>query len=79
VARLLARCWCRIEEGKHYMDTIKRLLSMSKLSTVTKAMNVLPLEQVFFKWYNAAWPFQGEPSSDHAMPTAAVYSVRECS
>jgi hypothetical protein len=31
---------------------------------------------VFWKICNAAWPFRSEPSSDHAVPTAAMYSVR---
>jgi hypothetical protein len=29
----------------------------------------------FWKRYNAAWSFQGEPSSNRAVPTAAVYTV----
>jgi len=33
----------------------------------------------FWNRYNAAWPFWGEPSSDHAVPTAAVCSVRQLS
>jgi hypothetical protein len=31
---------------------------------------------VFVKGYNAAGPFRGEPSSDHVVPTAAMYSVK---
>jgi len=27
--------------------------------------------------YNVAWPFRGDPSSDHAMPTAAVCNITE--
>jgi hypothetical protein len=30
---------------------------------------------VFAKSYNAALPFRGEPSSDHLVPRAAIYSV----
>jgi hypothetical protein len=30
----------------------------------------------FRKRCNAAWPFRGEPSSDHAEQTAAMYRVR---
>ena len=30
--------------------------------------------QCFWKKYNVAWPFQGEPGSNHAMPTAALGS-----
>jgi len=30
---------------------------------------------VFWKRYNADWPFRGEPSSDQAVPTAAMCSV----
>jgi hypothetical protein len=29
--------------------------------------------------HNTAWPFSCEPGSDYAVPTAAVYSVREIS
>jgi hypothetical protein len=31
----------------------------------------------FWNCCSAAWPFRAEPSSDHAVPTAAVCSVRE--
>jgi len=31
---------------------------------------------VFWKRYNAAWPFRGEPSSDQAVRTAAMCGVR---
>jgi hypothetical protein len=31
---------------------------------------------VFQREINAAWPLRGEPSSDHTVPTAAMYSVR---
>ena len=31
---------------------------------------------VFWKRCNVDWPFRGEPSSGHAVPTAAVCSVR---
>jgi hypothetical protein len=34
-------------------------------------------ENVQWNRYNAAWPFQGDPSSDHAMPTAAMCSITE--
>ena len=27
--------------------------------------------------YNADWPFRSEPSGDHDLPTAAVYSARD--
>jgi len=39
--------------------------------------------QIYFQKVNvfergdAAWPFQGEPSSDNAVPTAATHSARE--
>ena len=32
---------------------------------------------VFWKRYNAAWPFRGEPSSDRAVPTAAINVLAE--
>ena len=32
---------------------------------------------IFETGYNAAWPFRDEPSSGHAVPTAAGYSARE--
>jgi hypothetical protein len=31
----------------------------------------------FWMWHVTAWPARCEPSSDHAVPTAAVYCVRE--
>lgn len=39
--------------------------------------------QIYFQKVNvfergdAAWPFQGEPSSDNAVPTAATHNARE--
>jgi hypothetical protein len=57
----------------------KRLLFSSTFFTEAKAINVLPMEQMFFKEYGAGWPFQGELSSNHAMLSAAAYIVRELS
>jgi len=51
-----------------------------KKCTVTEVKNALPTEQMFlWKMYNAAWPFRCEPSSDQALPIAAMYSVTELS
>jgi hypothetical protein len=33
-------------------------------------------EHVFGKRNRTAWPFRGVPSSDHAVPTAAMYSSK---
>ena len=31
----------------------------------------------FWERYNYVWPFRREPSSDHAVPTAAISSTQE--
>jgi hypothetical protein len=38
-----------------------------------------PDNQCFWNGYNTAWPCRGEPSSDHAVPIASTYCVRELS
>jgi hypothetical protein len=43
---------------------------------MAEPVNVCPAE-CFEKRYNNSWPLQGEPSSDHAVPTAAKHSVME--
>jgi hypothetical protein len=40
-------------------------------------MNVLPTDTLFLKRCNTAWLLCGQPSSYHAMPTAAIHSLRE--
>jgi len=57
------------ENGKHCICT-----TISELPT-----NVLPVEQMFLKGYNAALTYQGELSSNHAMPITAVHSTGELS
>jgi len=43
-------------------------------------MSLFPkIINVFERGNNAAWPFRGEPSSDHAVPTADMYRVRDLS
>jgi len=40
-------------------------------------MRIFPkIIDVFERGSNAAWPFRGEPSSGHAVPTAAMHSVK---
>jgi len=59
---------------------ISYFLSDSKTSTVTEAMGVLPEDlNVFEIGDNTACPFRSEPCSNHAMPTAALYSAGELS
>jgi len=43
---------------------------------VSAAISVIQ-SKCFWKRHNTAWPCRVEPSSDHAVPTAAMYSVRE--
>jgi hypothetical protein len=57
------------ENGKHCIFT-----NISKLPT-----SVLPVKQMFLKGYHAALTYQGELSSNHAMPTTAVHSAGELS
>jgi len=49
-------------------------ITISKLPT-----NVLPVGQMFLKGYNAVLTYQGELSSNHAVPTTAVHSAGELS
>jgi len=57
------------ERGKHCICT-----TISKLPT-----NVLPVELMFLKGYNAALTYQGEISSNHAVLITAVHSAGELS
>jgi hypothetical protein len=52
-------------------------VSVSKRSQWVKLWIYSRYSKCFWKRYNAAWLFWGEPSSDHAVPTAAMYSIRE--
>ena len=55
---------------------------ISYKSTPTLMMKLWTYSQhnkCFWNRYNTAWPFRGEPISDHVVPTAATYSVRELS
>jgi hypothetical protein len=40
-------------------------------------MDIQPTEYCFWKRYDTAWPFIGQPKSGHTVPTAATYSVME--
>ena len=54
---------------------MKRFVSVSTVCPVTEFMNVLTAEEnVLGKKRKTAWTFRCELSSDHAVPTAAVYS-----
>ena len=55
--------------------TAHRPLFVLKKTVTEEATNVLSTEQMFLRWYNAAWSFRGLPSSNRATPTAAMYSV----
>jgi hypothetical protein len=59
------------DEKKNCACTAERFLSLSKTkSTVTR------LRMSSQRDTNAAWPLLGEPSGDHAVPTAAMCSVK---
>jgi hypothetical protein len=52
----------------------------SEMSAVTDAMIALPTKKLFLKRCNTAWLLCSQPSTDHAMPTAAIiHSVWELS
>jgi hypothetical protein len=50
-----------------------------KLITFNIQLKGIKIIQHIWKMYNDTWWFRSEPSSDHAMPTAAVYIVWEFS
>jgi hypothetical protein len=54
-------------EAKNVASTTKLHLSVSKTSKIVFSQQI----KCFWNRYNAAWPYRGEPSSDHAVPTAA--------
>jgi len=48
---------------------------VSKTYTVAETMNFLQTQYICLRWYKTALPFQGEPSSVHAVPFASACSV----
>lgn len=61
---------------KHCASIAKRLISLSKTSTVPEAVDAIPKQKnVFRKRYKTAWTFRGKPGSDHAVSTAATFGV----
>jgi len=62
---------CRRSGEKAFSSCFKNIHSDCSYKCTPRTVNV------FWKGYNAAWPFRGEPSSDHAVPTAAMCSVME--
>jgi hypothetical protein len=76
--------WCFLAQGwKFRLVRRKALLSHRKalsvrFKNVHSDWSCTPSTvNVFRKRYNAAWPFRGEPSSDQAVPTAAMCSVKK--
>jgi len=51
------------------------LFPFQKRSQFLKLLTYCQHRKCFWNRYNAAWPFRGKPSSDHAVPTAAVCNV----
>jgi hypothetical protein len=73
---MVTDCWHKTEEAKLAIGEALHVHHEAfsfrfKKSTVTQAINVLPIQYMFLKRCDAAWPFLSEPSSDHTvLPTA---------
>jgi len=57
----------------------QHFLCAAQTPTVSEPQNVFIRGKSFWGCCNAAWPFRGEPNSDHVVLTASVCSVTELS
>ena len=76
-------CWLLAQRQRGRLVRGKALHAHRYISVCLKHAQWLKLwmscqhSKYFWKTCNTAWPFWGEPSSDHTVPAAAMYCVRE--